>query len=253
MDHGEFADNIRASHTPAAIQDRLRAGRSHTYVRDFVFGAVDGIVTTFAVVSGVAGAGLPSGVVIILGVANLVGDGFSMAASNYLGTRADRQVVKRARAIEEEHVSKYPDGEREEIRQIFRGKGLEGDNLEQMVALVTSDRKHWIDTMIHEEYGLNPEGPIPWRAAAMTFAAFVLFGALPLLSFLYEFFAPARPGSPYWTSSFVTGVAFFVVGAIKGRVVEQKRYRAGAETFIVGGLAAVLAYLVGVILKGVVP
>src|SRR5262245_24221936 len=197
------AAKLRASHTPAAIQDRLSAGRPHTYLRDFVYGAVDGIVTTFAVVSGVAGAGLSSGVVIVLGAANLVGDGFSMAASNYLGTRADRQLVARARRIEEEHVGAYPDGEREEIRQIFRAKGLSGKDLEQMVALVTSDRKHWIDTMILEEYGLSLEGATPWRAAVMTFAAFVLFGALPLLSFLYEFFTAARVLSPYLTSALV--------------------------------------------------
>jgi len=243
---------LRATHTTAAIQDRLRAGRPRTYLRDFVYGAVDGIVTTFAVVSGVAGAGLSSGVVIVLGVANLVGDGFSMAASNYLGTRADQQLAERARRIEEEHVAAYPDGEREEIRQIFRGKGLSGDDLEQMVALVTSDRKRWIDTMILEEYGLSLYGPIPWRAAAMTFTAFVLFGALPLFPFLYKFLT-AGTTSPYRASSFFAAIAFFAVGAVKGRFVGQKWYRAGTETLAVGGVAAILAYLVGLALSGVVP
>ena len=85
-----------ADHSPAAIRRRLQAGPGHSYLRDFVFGAVDGTVTTFAVVSGAAGAGLPAGVVIVLGMANLLGDGFSMAVGNFLGTRADQQLRARA-------------------------------------------------------------------------------------------------------------------------------------------------------------
>ena len=88
-------DRIRAEHTSAAIRERLHLGPDHSYLRDFIYGAVDGIVTTFAVVAGVAGAQLSAGIVIVLGVANLLGDGFSMAVSNYLGTRADEQLRSR--------------------------------------------------------------------------------------------------------------------------------------------------------------
>jgi len=222
-----------------------------SYLRDFIYGAVDGIVTTFAVVSGVAGGGLPSGAVLVLGAANLAGDGFSMAVSNYLGTRAERQLVARARHIEEQHIATYPDGEREEIRQIFRAKGLAGAQLEELVSWTTSDRNRWIDTMIREEYGLSIQGSSPLRAAFVTFSAFVLFGMLPLLPFIYRLVTHAR-AEAYMTSSIITGIAFFVVGALKGRYVLQKWYTAGAETLVVGGVAAALAYLVGVVLRGVI-
>ena len=82
-------NDLRDSHTPEAVAVRLNGGPGHGYLKDFIYGAIDGAVTTFAVVSGVAGAGLPSSVIIILGLANLLADGFSMAVSNYLGTKAE--------------------------------------------------------------------------------------------------------------------------------------------------------------------
>ena len=252
MENDKSIAHIHATHTPDAIHSRLEAGPVHSYLRDFIYGAVDGIVTTFAVVSGVAGAGLTSDVVIILGAANLAGDGLSMAVSNYLGTRADRQLVDRARRIEEAHIAAYPEGEREEIRQIFRAKGMSGSELEQIVGAITSDRKRWISTMIQEEYGLSLLGVSPLRAAAVTFGAFVLLGALPLVSFIWQFFAPNSMTEPYVVSSIIAAIAFFFVGAVKGRFVFEHWYWSGLETCIVGGAAASLAYFVGVILRGVV-
>src|SRR5687768_17500256 len=124
---------IMEAHTPDAVRTRLSAVRSHSYLRDFVYGAVDGTVTTFAVVSGVAGAQLPARIVLVLGVANVVADGFSMAVGNFLATRAERQLLQQARRVEEQHVHDVPAGEREEIRQIYAGKGFTGHDLERAV------------------------------------------------------------------------------------------------------------------------
>src|SRR5690242_13763923 len=138
-------------HTPHAIAQRLASATEHSYLGDFVLGAVDGTVTTFAVVAGVAGAGLGSSVAIILGLANLFADGFSMAAGNYLSTKAEREVVERVRKSEEAHIERHPAGEREEIRQIFAAKGFEGQLLDQIVETITQDRERWINTMLKEE------------------------------------------------------------------------------------------------------
>src|SRR5262245_3025507 len=116
--------SLAEQHTPKAIRERLARGPAHSYLGDFVLGAIDGCVTTFAVVAGVAGAGLSPTVVIIMGLANVLADGFSMAVGNFLGTKSDRQVVERIRRMEEMHIDKVPDAEREEIRQIFAGKGF---------------------------------------------------------------------------------------------------------------------------------
>lgn len=102
---------LAADHTPRAVEARIGAAPAQNYLWDFVYGSIDGCVTTFAVVAGVVGANLDATVVLILGFANLIADGFSMAVSNYLGTKAELQTQERAPRIEEMHVEQIPAGE----------------------------------------------------------------------------------------------------------------------------------------------
>ena len=240
-----------AAHTPEQIRLRLAAQTKHSYLRDFVYGAIDGTVTTFAVVSGVAGAGLSTGIIIILGIANLVGDGFSMAASNYLGTKTEEELRRKARRIEEQHIASYPEGEREEIRQIFANKGFEDEQLEHVVDVITADKRRWVDTMLVEELGMPLDGPSAIKAAATTFAAFLIVGFIPLAAFVGEFMAPGLVARPYLASTVLTGFAFFLVGTAKSWFVDESWLRAGAETLLVGSGAAALAYLAGMLLGDV--
>ncbi|CAK8993401.1 Vacuolar iron transporter 1 (AtVIT1) [Durusdinium trenchii] len=242
---------VAAAHEPEAIRARLAEGPVHSYLKDFVYGAIDGAVTTFAVVSGVAGAELGTNIVVILGVANLVGDGFSMAASNYLGTRAERQLTAKVRRMEEEHIDQFPDGEREEIRQILESQGFTGELLERAVNLITKDRERWVEMMLREEHGLSLTVPSAWRAATTTFVAFLVIGLLPLIPFLLQLVPSVNIPAPYVLSTFMTGLAFFAVGAGKSRFVEQSWYWSGFETLAVGGGAAGLAFVCGAILKSV--
>lgn len=231
------------AHTPEAIAERLAQGIRHNYLRDFVYGGIDGAVTTFAVVAGTMGASLSARIVLILGVANLIADGFSMAASNFLGTRAEREDYKRLEEIEARHIDVAPDGEREEVRQIYAAKGFEGSELERAVDLITADRTRWIQTMLTEEYGLPREVRSEWLAAASTFAAFVVCGAVPLLPFLFQ------GDAAFSTSAALTGTVFFTVGSVKARWSLIPWWRSGSVTLLVGAVAASLAFFAGSLLK----
>jgi len=243
-------ETLRADHTSAAVAQRIAGEIRQSYLRDFVYGAIDGCVTTFAIVSGVVGANLDLSIVLILGTANVLADGFSMAVSNYLGTKTSVQMVHRAREIEEMHVDRIPDGEIEEVREIFRRKGFEGELLDRVVDVITGDRGLWIDTMVREEWGLSLSQPSPWKAAWVTFAAFLAAGLVPLLPFAILHALGSDGQTAFVISSAATGATFFGIGALKSRYVAGGWFRAGLETFLVGGGAALLAFVVGWLLKG---
>jgi VIT1/CCC1 family predicted Fe2+/Mn2+ transporter len=230
-------------HTVEAIQARLSAGPRQNYLRDWIYGGIDGAVTTFAVVSGVVGAQLSPWVILVMGFANLFADGFSMAASNFLGTRAEHEDLKRLEAIEYRHVDLAPEGEREEVRQIFRGKGFTGEDLTRLVDLITSDRARWVRTMLTEEYGLPQQVRSPWLAAITTFSAFLVCGLVPLLPFLFG------GHDPLFLSIAMTGIVFFGIGSLKSRWSMSVWWRSGLSTLAVGVIAAGLAYAVGLLLN----
>ena len=230
-------------HSPAAIRKRLEGGPKHNYLRDWIYGGIDGSVTTMAVVTGVAGAQLSKWIVLALGFANLFADGFSMAASNYLGTKAEHDDWRRLEAIENRHIDVEPDGEREELTQIFERKGFEGRDLKRIVELTTANRDRWVRTMLVEEYGLPHAVRSPWIAAFCTFTAFVLCGLAPLVPYLFGI------DHSLTTSLILTAAVFVVIGSIKSRWSTASWWHSGLTTLLVGTVAAALAYLAGLISK----
>ncbi|MBB3711798.1 VIT1/CCC1 family predicted Fe2+/Mn2+ transporter [Limimaricola variabilis] len=236
-DHGHGREDI------ARRLDRASGGGAG-HLKDFVYGAIDGAVTTFAIVAGVQGAGFSPGIILALGTADVLADGFSMAASNYSGTKAERDDMERLRAVEERHIELYPEGEREELRQILQAKGLEGEVLDQAVAAIAQNRGAWVQMMLVDEYGLNPRIPDPRKAALATFAAFLAAGMVPLLPFAIGL------NGAFGLSILSTAATFFVIGALKSRWSLSPWWRSGLETLLIGGMAASIAYLVGSMLRG---
>lgn len=246
MSHSRASDGLEHDHSHEAIRARLAAGPRQSYLRDWVYGGIDGAVTTFAIVSGVVGAQLAPRVILILGAANVVADGFSMAASNYLATRAEHEEFRYAEAVEHRHIETSPEGEREEVREIFRRRGLQGELLDRVTDVITADRDRWVRTMLRDEYGLPAGVRSAWRAAASTFSAFVLCGLVPVVPFALGL------SHAFWVAAGSTGLVFAAIGALKSRWSTHPWWRSGLETLAVGSAAAAVAYGIGAWLRRLV-
>ncbi|MBI5134885.1 VIT1/CCC1 transporter family protein [Candidatus Uhrbacteria bacterium] len=215
-------------------------------LENIVYGANDGIITTFAVIAGVAGADLSRSIVLIMGFANLVADGFSMGMSNYLGAQSRLQYEKAARKKEEWEVLYIPDDERQEVHDIYKARGFTGKLLDSIVDHITSDKQRWVDDMMLWEFGVHPnESESPAKSGITTFIAFNIAGLLPLLPYVF----PIDPAWYFPVSIAATAFALFTVGALRSLVTTVEWWRSGLQMLLVGAIAAVAAYGVGAFLK----
>jgi vacuolar iron transporter family protein len=242
-----------AAHAPDRIALAAReehGAASHAYLGDMVYGGLDGIVTTFAVVSGVAGAQLGSGVVLILGLANLLADGFSMAVGSYLSSKSEQEYYDREYQREAWEVEHFPEGERRELMEIYRARGFTEEEAATLVDLQAKEPKRWVKTMMVEELGMMKDERNPVTSALATFGSFLLAGVLPLVIYLIGLAVPIPAGLSFPISLALSGAALFALGAAKVLVTERNFLKSGLEMLVVGGAAAGVAYAVGVLLKG---
>lgn len=220
-------------------------------IQDFVYGATDGSVTTFAVVAGVVGAALSPSIILILGFANLFADGFSMAIGNYLGTKSQKEYIEKERKREEWEIKNLVEQEKQEIRDIYTKKGFKDELLDEIVNVITARRKVWVDTMMREELGLVDDKKQPLDAAITTFTAFNLVGLIPLTPFVFFYFSgfTILTEQAFLYSVVFTGISFFLIGIVRGKIVKKSLLRTGINTIVVGGIAALVAYIAGYLLS----
>ncbi|WP_224999949.1 VIT1/CCC1 transporter family protein [Cesiribacter sp. SM1] len=233
---------------PGTSLRRIRSVQN--YLGEFVYGGIDGSVTTFAVVAGAAGGGLGADVILILGFANLIADGFAMSVGSYLSKKSEQDNYSLHERTEYWEINHMPEQEREEVREIMQAKGFKGELLEKVVEVITADKDRWVDLMMKEELGMMRETKSPLAMGAVTFASFVLVGLIPLITYLVEFSGTRLQADPFWLASFLTALAFIGIGYLKSYVTQTNHWRAMLETLLLGGAAAMLAYYVGSLLEG---
>lgn len=221
------------------------------YLGEFVYGGIDGAVTTFAVVSGTVGAGLNNEVIIILGFANLFADGFAMSVGAYLSSKSVRANYNKHKAIAYFEVDNFPAQEREEVLEIYRNKGFEGDLLEKVVDVIIADKDRWVDVMMKDELSLSEDTKSPIMIGFVTYLSFISIGLIPLLVYVWNYFSDFSGNLFLWTSVF-TSIGFVLIGLLKTYVTQTSKVKGVMETLILGALAATVSYFIGDLLEGII-
>jgi VIT1/CCC1 family predicted Fe2+/Mn2+ transporter len=239
------SESVKAHQQNAPEQHQSEQGQ---YLKSLVYGGLDGIITTFAVVAGVAGASLSAGIVLILGFANLIGDGLSMAIGDYLSTKAENDYNRAEREREAWEVRNYPEGEKKELVEIYTDRGMDPEDARTVTDIIAKNEDAWINIMMVEELGIVEDSSSPLKNALVTFASFSLFGFIPLAAFVVSriFTLPSSMNFPLAT--LLTGATLFSLGALKTRFTTQNWCVGGLEMLVVGGLASGAAYVIGLAL-----
>jgi len=213
-------------------------------ISDVILGGQDGLVNVLGVTLGVASATNNPFVILVAGLAATFAETISMAAVAYTSVKADRDYYNAERALEEEEVEKIPRHEVEEIREIYAKKGFKGKLLNDVVKVITSNKKVWVDTMMTEELNLSPRfGGSPLKSAAIVFIATFIGSLIPLIPF--ALFSLLTVGSAIVVSLVLSVVVLFFVGAAKAKLTVGNWFVSGMELAIIGTIAAGTGYFIG--------
>jgi VIT1/CCC1 family predicted Fe2+/Mn2+ transporter len=218
------------------------------WIRDATLGANDGLVSILTLLAGVAGANVSGATVLIAGLAGLVAGAISMGVGAYVSAKAYRSYYRAELRKEVEEMREKPEVEREEIREIYRERGFEGQLLERVVDTITSDPRTWLKVMMSEELGLSAQFGRPLAAATVVFVAFLLGGAVPVLPFVFA------EGLAALVASFaVTALALLVAGGVRSRYTGERPLVAGLELVAMAALGVGVANLIGRLVGAAVP
>lgn len=227
---------------------QLRNGK---YIKSIVYGGLDGIVTTFAVVAGSVGGGLSLNVILVLGFSNLLADGFSMAVGDYLSTKSQNEYEKMIRQNEQLEIAAHHEQEVNRMMDSFVDQGIEKEDANLIVNTLAKYKEPFVKQVRKEKYGSDSIEEWPLKNALATFLSFSLFGVVPLLTYVFSLGLPFLVQNSFLIASILTGITLFTLGAVKSNINHSNWLKSGIEMLVVGGLAAVVAYVVGVVLGNI--
>lgn len=220
---------------------KKEVGVSGTYLKSVVYGGLDGIITTFAVVAGVAGASLSSTVVLILGFANLLADGISMAMGDYLSSKSEREYVNRS--VKENGTRSLSLEKQSQFVSSYVRQGMKKRDAQSILGVFMKYPSLLASSFVAQVEDVTPSNESPVRHGLATFFSFVVFGFIPLLTYVIGVFVPSFVSFAY--AICFTVVAMALLGVLKAKVSGSSLVSSVLETLFIGSLAAGAAYAVG--------
>lgn len=209
-----------------------------SYLGDAVYGALDGTVTTFAVMAGAVGANLSTPIIIILGLANLFADGFSMAVGSFLSEKSKQQYLSKSKKDAVKTIAANHGDAESELREIYEKKGFHDKDLSRAVNIIKSRKKTFINEILYAE-GMSDHSPTPIITSIVTFIAFIFVGITPLLPLLF------LSNVGFWQILVFVAVILFIVGSLRSKVTDISWWRGGLEIMVAGIGASLIAFFIG--------
>jgi vacuolar iron transporter family protein len=252
------ASNPLAAHDPQATEHWHAGGDTGSNLRDLVLGISDGLVTVIAFVAGTTALLQGTNLVLKAGVAEMFAGAVSMGLGAYLGSKSQREVYEKEKAREYYEVEHMPEMERQEVRDIYSAKGFSDDDLEMIVARITSDKDRWVNMMMSEELGYGDEtNESPTRTGAIVGVSYMIGALVPLSPYIIHRIlgiadTPTALNITFITSAALTLAVLFAFGTFKSRFTHQAWWRSGLEMLVAGGAGALIVYGIGHLIEGLI-
>lgn len=235
-------DASAAGGEPGAVQAEIHHQHRHVtggWLRPAVFGVMDGLVSTFALIAGVAGGGAGRSTVALAGLAGLVAGAVSMATGEYTSVASQSELARAEIAVEQAEISKRPRAEMAELAQLYVARGVDPELARRVAEQLSRNPDQAIRIHAREELGLDPDDlPSPWLAAISSFLSFSVGGLLPVLPYLLG-------ASSLLAAAILAGLGLFAAGAITSRFTARTWYYSGGRQLLLGALAAGVTFGVG--------
>jgi len=235
------------NHETGALLNNEKHSMFSDRLKSIVYGGLDGIITTFAVVSGATGGGFGVDVIMVLGFSNMVADALSMGVGDAMSTKAENDAIMKERAREAWELENFKEGEILEMVDLYEEKGMSRFDAEMVIRIMAKYEDFFIDRMMMDELELMVPDPddSPWADGFVTFCSFIFFGMFPLLAYACTIGMNLEVRTLFGISCGLTVIMLFVLGAIKSLFTNQAWWKSVLEITAVGSFTAVVSFLIG--------